>query len=954
MGHHSRRDSLAGNPPSSSSSSSSDHPHPHPHHHHFSSLPSLPHHHYHDFDLSWPFAKLDHLDRDDIRETAYEVFFTACRSSPGFGGRNALTFYSSDHSDGGVGGIGTVAARANGVGMVPTSRIKRALGLKTLKRSPSRRSLSGGVGSSGGGGSNPSSPSSAHGPGSPRLAFTLPAGRTKRPLTSAEIMRQQMRVTEQSDNRLRKTLMRSLVGQMGRRAETIILPLELLRHLKPSEFNDSHEYHLWQKRQLKILEAGLLDHPSVPLEKSNTFVMRLREIIRASESKPIDTGKNSDTMRILCNSVISLSWRTPNGSPADVCHWADGFPLNLHLYLALLHSIFDIKDETMVLDEVDELLELMKKTWSTLAINKQLHNLCFTWVFFHQYVATGQTEPDLLCAAFAMLAEVANDAKKPDRDPNYVKFLSSVLASMQAWSEKRLANYHETREREPTVEVDHAGNRVDYYIRSSLRNAFSKEKETFSPTLKRWHPIAAGVASVTLHQCYGAVLKQYLAGVSTLTSDTIRVLQRAGKLEKILVQMVVEDSVDCEDGGKAIVREMVPYEVDSVIYCLLKKWIGERLEKVKECLDRAKENETWNPKSKTEPYGQSGVELMKLAKETVEDFFEIPIGISDDLVHNLAERLEAIFQEYTTFVASCGTKQSYVPQLPPLTRCNRDSKFIKLWKKATPCSVTIEGVMPSGTNEGHHPRPSTSRGTQRLYIRLNTLHYLLSHIHSLDKTLSLSPRIIPSTRHQFRNSHRQLGTSSAYFDLARLSIQAASQHVSEVAAYRLIFLDSNSVFYESLYVDDVANARIRPALRILKQNLTLLGAILTDRAQALAIKKSDHEMIEEDFDSLKRVFCTCGEGLMAEDVVEREAETVEGVVTLMGQNTEQLMEDFSILACEASGIGVVGAGQRLPMPPTTGRWNRADPNTILRVLCYRNDRAANLFLKRTFQLAKRR
>ena len=118
-----------------------------------------------------------------------------------------------------------------------------------------------------------------------------------------------------------------------------------------------------------------------------------------------------------------------------------------------------------------------------------------------------------------------------------------------------------------------------------------KEKETFSPILKRWHPIAAGVASVTLHQCYGALLKQYLAGMSNLTSDTIGVLQRAGKLEKILVQMVVEDSVDCEDGGKAIVREMVPYEVDSVIFHLLQKWIEERLETVKECLDRAKENE---------------------------------------------------------------------------------------------------------------------------------------------------------------------------------------------------------------------------------------------------------------------------------------------------------------------------------------------------------------------------
>jgi len=116
----------------------------------------------------------------------------------------------------------------------------------------------------------------------------------------------------------------------------------------------------------------------------------------------------------------------------------------------------------------------------------------------------------------------------------------------------------------------------------------------------------------------------------------------------------------------------------------------------------------------------------------------------------------------------------------------------------------------------------------------------------------------------------------------------------------------------------------------------------------------DHPMIEEDFDHLKRVFYTCGETLIVEDVVEREAETVEGVIALMGQSTEQLVEDFSIVACEASGMGVVGVGQKLPMPPTTGKWNRSDPNTILRILCYRNDRAANHFLKRTFQLAKRR
>ncbi|KAJ7979814.1 DUF810 domain-containing protein [Quillaja saponaria] len=1032
MGQHTRRESFPGPFPSSSS-----------HHHHHHRLD-----HYDaatDTDLVWPFGNLDGLDRDDIRETAYEVFFTSCRSSPGFGGRNALTFYSHHVDNDGSG------SKPNyGIVTTPTSRVKRALGLKMLKRSPSRRMQSNG--SIGGFGlSTPTSPTggttSTAGFSPSALSLTLPPTRPRRPMTSAEIMRQQMRVTEQSDTRLRKTLMRTLVGQMGRRAETIILPLELLRHLKPSEFNDPHEYHIWQKRQFRIIEAGLLLNPSMPLEKTNTFAMRLREIIRSGETETVDTGKNSDTMRALCNAVVSLSWRSSNGTPTDVCHWADGFPLNIHLYVALLQSIFDVRDETLVLDEVDELLELMKKTWSTLGISRQIHNVCFTWVLFQQYITTAQIEADLLCAAYAMLSEVANDARKTDREAIYVKILSSVLTSMQRWAEKRLLNYHdyfqrgtvgqvenllplvlsaskilgedvtitegEGKERGETTLVDSSGNRVDHYIRSSLKNAFTKvieggsvksdtaqvkevtsedllqlaketedlamkERESFSPILKKWHPTAAAVAAVTLHNCYGGVLKQYLNGVSTLTSQTVGVLETAGKLEKILVQMVVEDSEECEDGGKALVREMVPYEVDSVIQNLMRKWIEETLKKGSECLHRAKETETWNPKSKSEPYAQSVVELMNLSKQSVEEFFQTPIGITEDLVQDIADGLESLFEEYTTFVASCGSKQSYIPSLPPLTRCNHDSKFIKLWKKTSPCSIGVEDQRVSGANEGHHPRPSTSRGTQRLYIRLNSLHYLLSHIHSLDKSLAMTPGIIPSSRSRFKNNRRARANSSSYFEYTNSSIQAACQHVSEVAAYRLVFLDSNSVFYEGLYFGDVANARIRPALRILKQNITLLSAILNDRAQALAMKevmkasfeaflmvllaggssrifyRSDHQMIEDDFDNLKKVFCTCGEGLIAEDAVLREAGIVEGLITLMGQSTEQLMEDFSIVTCEASGIGGMGSGQKLPMPPTTGRWNRADPNTILRVLCHRNDRNANQFLKRTFQLGKRR
>nr|GLL43557.1 uncharacterized protein LOC109175947 [Ipomoea trifida] len=844
--------------------------------------------------------------------------------------------------------------------------------------------------------------------------------------------------------------MRTLVGQMGRRAETIILPLELLRHLKPSEFNDPNEYHFWQKRQLKILEAGLLRHPAVPLDKSNTSAQTFKEIIEAAQAKPIDTGKNSEVLRNLVNCVVTLSWRSFDGLATDICHWADGFPLNVHIYMALLGSIFDMKDETLVLDEIDELLELMKKTWSTLGMNRSIHNLCFTWVLFEQYFITTQVEPDLLSASLAMLAEVANDAKKADREPIYVQMLGDVLSSMKQWSEKRLLDYHRNFDKgnvalmenilplvflatkileedvpgyATTVEAGKegvpdasAGNRLDHCIRSSMRNAFAKmleerninaamfekqeasetlikladateelaakEKEIFSSALKKWHPIAAGVAALTLHNCYGNLLKQYMAGASTMAKETVQVLQKAGKLEKVLVQMVVEDSVECEDGGKTIVREMVPYEVDAIFVEQVRQWIQERVKTGKENFQSTKDSETWNPKSKNEPYAQSAVELMKHAKETVETFFELPVNITDDLVQSLAEGLDQVFREYISFVGLCGSKQNYIPTLPPLTRCSQDSRFFRLWKKGA-CSVGVYSEQHRFISDGSHVRPSTSRGTQRLYIRLNTLHFLLLQLHAIDKALALGPRTAQSTtrnRHARSSTTATAGGTVSYFEHARSAILTGVQHVSEASAYRLIFLDSNAVLYGSLYVGDVENARIHPALRILKQNLTLLCAIVTERAQPTAIKevmkatfeaylmvllaggssrvfcRSDHQMIEEDFDSLKKIFSACagGEGTIAEDVVDREAETVEGVLSLMSQSTEQLIEDFSTLACETSGMGVVGAGQKLPMPPTTGKWHRSDPNTILRVLCYRNDKAANFFLKKSFHLAKRR
>ncbi|XP_078446755.1 protein unc-13 homolog [Wolffia australiana] len=742
----------------------------------------------------------------------------------------------------------------------------------------------------------------------------------------------------------------------------------------------------------------------------------------------MDTTKTSEPMRALCESVLALAWRSPAAPAEPACRWADGFPFNLHIYLALLNSVFDAKNETLVLDEVDELLELIKKTWPTLGLNRATHNACFAWALLHHFVKTGQTEQELLRASLAVLSEVNHDWRRFQRDTVYVRTLSPALASILGWADKKLLDYRfffagegasalmesvlllalsaaqiideDVAGAEP---VDFAENRVDYYIRSSLRNAFTRvlddgadwrsestggeksellvelaaeteemglqERLRFSHVFKRWHPTAAAVAAVTLHNCYGVVLRQHLEGDSTLTPESMRVIQAADRLEKKLAQIAVEDFEDCDDGGKSIVEEIVPFELDAITTSLTRNWIEDKLSCIRDCLQRAKDTETWNAKVKGEQHASSAEEMMKLAREIVDDFVVSPLGFREDMVEYLAEGLGSVLLDYTAFAASCGSRKSYIPVLPPLTRCNQDSAFVKLWKKAAPCKAPLDdGDVRRWPGYADHPRPAASRGTHRLYVRLNTLHYLLAHLHHLDKTL---------TRRAPARGYRE----GPLFEPVRSSVQGAVQKVAEVAACRLTFLDSSSVLYEGLYAGDVANARIRPALRRLKQNLAWIGEAVAERAQSIAIRelmkatfeaflmvllaggacrafqREEQGMIAEDLAGLKKVFAACGEGVVEEEVVEREARVAEGVVALMAQTTEQLVEDLGAAARESAcaGMGLAAlAGRKLPMPPTTGKWGRSDANTILRVLCHRDDEASNRFLKKTFQMAKRR
>ncbi|KAI4380712.1 hypothetical protein MLD38_006873 [Melastoma candidum] len=209
-----------------------------------------------------------------------------------------------------------------------------------------------------------------------------------------------------------------------------------------------------------------------------------------------------------------------------------------------------------MVEDIDEVLDQIKKTWTVLGMNQALRIHWFAWVLPHQYVATGQEENDLLYAASNLLSEVEEDSRTP-KDQEYLKFSISTLKLILGWTEKSLLAYHDTfhcgnidllqnlvsMSVSPATiladQVSHEHGRkkadanvarqtVETYIRTSSRALYSQanirelvitEKEIFSLVFKRWHPLPA-------------------------------VLIAADKLEKDLVQIALEDSVDSEDGGK--------------------------------------------------------------------------------------------------------------------------------------------------------------------------------------------------------------------------------------------------------------------------------------------------------------------------------------------------------------------------------------------------------------------
>ncbi|KAG6389465.1 hypothetical protein SASPL_150933 [Salvia splendens] len=822
-------------------------------------------------------------------------------------------------------------------------------------------------------------------------------GKVKKPVTIGELMRIQMRISEAADSRICRGLSRISASQVGRRNESMILPLELLQQFKASDFTDQDEYEAWQKRNLRMLEAGLLLHLHFPLERGNTAAQRLRQIIQAALGRPIETGRNNESMQILHTTVIGLANRMSDGAPLESSHWADGFPLNLRPYEILLEVCFDLNEETSLIEEVDELMELIKKTWGVLGLNQMLHNLCFTWVLFNRYVATGQVENDLLCAADSQLGDVSKDSKKT-KDPVYAKMLSSALTAMLGWAEKRLLAYHETFDsaniytmqaivsigvvaakilvedisneyrRRRRNEVDVALSRIDTYIRSSLRTAFAQGiflcGSGFPVSLVMQHAKLNNVYYISDVQMMEKADSRRRASRNQLNSlPVLAILAKdVGELAVEEKDTFIEDSVDSDDGGKAIIREMPPYEAEGAIANLVKAWIKMRIDRLKEWVDRNLQQEDWNPQVNQEGFAASAVEVLRIVDEMLEAFFELPIPMHPAILPDLVAGLDKCLQYYVTKAKSgCGSKNVHIPTMPALTRCTTGSSFN--WKNKEK-STSLQKRNPQvATVNG-----DSSTGVPQLCVRINTLHKIQSELEVVEKRIITLLRNLESA--DIEDFSNGLGKK---FELTPPTCIEAVQQLSESLAYKVVFHDLSLVLWDSLYVGDVSSSRIEPFLHELERNLTIVADTVNERVRTCiiadvmrasfdgfllvllaggpsrAFSKQDSTVIEDDFKALRDLFSADGDGL-PDDILDKFSAKVRDVLPLFRTDTESLIERFRRLTLDAYGPS---AKARLPLPATSGQWGPTEPNTLLRVLCYRNDEAATRFLKKTYNLPKK-
>ncbi|CAI9292987.1 unnamed protein product [Lactuca saligna] len=838
-----------------------------------------------------------------------------------------------------------------------------------------------------------------------------------------ETMRVQMEISEAMDIRTRQGLLNAMAGKVGKRMDALLIPLELLSCVSRTEFSDKKAYIRWQKRQLNMLEEGLVNHPVVGFGESGRKASEMRILlarIEESESFAPSVGElqRIECLRALREIAIALAERPARGDlTGEVCHWADGYHLNVRLYEKLLSSIFDVLDEGKLTEEVEEILELLKSTWRILGITETIHHTCYAWVLFRQFVMT--REHALLRHAIEQLHKVPLKEERGPQERMHLKtlfckyeseegsqelsFIQSFIIPIQKWADKQLTDYHLhfpealammehvvsismlakrlLQEEHGSHEAVSDGDKIESYVSSSIKSAFvrilqdvetmsnatdehplallgeetrkllKKDATVFMPILSQWHPQAVVVSASLLHKLYGSKLKPYISSVEQLTEDVVLVFPAADGFEEYVMDLITSS---CGEGQTDVsLKKLAPYKIESISGTLVLRWVNSQLSRILGWVERAIQQEKWEPVSMQQRHGSSIVEVYRIIEETVDQFFALKIPMRSGEMNSLFRGIDNALQVYSKHVVdNLVNKEDIVPPVPILTRYRSESGFKAFVKKELNDS-TSRMPLP----DMRKSRDINVMTTSTLCVQLNTLYYGISHLNKLED--SIWERWIRKQK-QGKSNKRSTDDDlrKESFDGSRKDINAAIDRICEFTGTKIIFWDLREPFIENLYRPSVSESRLETTLiepldvelnqlcdiiveplrdrivtSLLQASLDGLFRVLLDGGPSRLFMPSDAKFLEEDLEVLKEFFISGGDGL-PRGVVENQVARVRQVIKLQGYETRELIDDIK----SASGTDRSKLG--------------ADTKTLLRILCHRGDSEASQFLKKQYKIPK--
>lgn len=256
----------------------------------------------------------------------------------------------------------------------------------------------------------------------------------------------------------------------------------------------------------------------------------------------------------------------------------------------------------------------------------------------------------------------------------------------------------------------------------------------------------------------------------------------------------------------------------------------------------------------------------------------------------------------------------------------------------------------------------------QLCVQVNTLQFFRSQLEVLTKKTIANLRNADPA-----HADDVMSGKSIKFELSSASCVEGIQQLCETIAYKVVFHDLSHVLWDGLYAGPVPSSRIEPFLQDLEQYLEIISSTVHDRVRTRVITEvmrasfdgflfvllaggparafclEDSELIKEDFKLLTDLFWSNGDGLPS-DLIDKLSTQVRSLLPLFHTDTESLIERFRALAL--GGYGSSGKS-KLPFPPTSGQWSPNEPNTLLRVICHRNDQSATKFLKKNYNLPKK-